>query len=285
MYTKDLFISVEEFQLLRDLVSREFGLLVRGDKRLTFHTKISHRLHILGLASYRAYYDYIVSDPSRAELFILASHITNNETYFFREKSQLKAFSEILKDIKKERMKKNQNMLRILSIPCSSGEEAFSLNILIQESGLLFWNWDIKITGIDIDKSALEKAQQAWYTSNSLRSMNGRSLENTRKYFRIDEDKYHLRSPFLKNVEFRHGNIIDPDSFSVLDTCDIIFCRNLLIYMSDEAIDKIIMNLYNTISDTGYLFLGTSESLIQKTDLFTPEYINGTVVYRKNVKN
>jgi len=281
--TEKNIMTEEEFILLRDLINKEFGLLLKGDKRLTLHTKVSHRLHILGLKSYQNYYDLIVSDPSREELFALASHITNNETYFFREKTQLDVFSEILKDIKRERQKKNQNILKILSLACSSGEEAYTLNILIQESGLFLWDWDIKITGIDIDKNAIKKAQMARYGKNSFR-LNG-NIDFINKYFLVDGERYALRKMLTRNVEFRHGNLLDSSSFDDINDIDVVFCRNVLIYMNDNALSRIVQNLYNCLSVPGYLFIGAAESLIQKTDLFVPEYNNGIIVYRKNVKD
>lgn len=279
---KDL-MTEEEYSLLRDLINKEFGILLKGDKRLMLHTKVSHRLHILGLRSYRDYYNFIIADSSREELFTLASHITNNETFFFREKAQLDLFADLLTEIKKERQKKNQNILKILSLASSSGEEAYSLNIIIQESGLFAWGWDVKIIGIDIDRIAIKKAREACYTDTSFR-LNG-NIEFVNKYFVADGNQRILRKPYAKNVEFRHGNIVDYNSFIGLDAVDVIFCRNVLIYMSDDAMEKIILNLYNSLSDTGYLFIGSSESLIQRTDLFVPEYTKGIIVYRKNVKN
>jgi chemotaxis protein methyltransferase CheR len=273
----------EEFNLLRDLINREFGIILKGDKRLTLHTKISHRLPILGLKSYKEYYDFIIENPTKEELFNLASHITNNETYFFREKTQLDVFFEILKDVKKERLKKNQNTLRILSLACSSGEEMYSLNIILQDSGLFLWDWDVKIIGIDIDKTALKKARSALYTKNSFRQ-NG-NMESIERYFTIDNEKFALKPLYRKNTEFIHGNILDSNSFIDITDVDIIFCRNTLIYMDDIAIRRIANNLYNCLSDSGYLFIGSAESLIQKTNLFFPEYNNGIIVYRKKIQD
>lgn len=271
----------EEFSLLRDLVHREFGLILRGDKRLTLHTRVSHRLSVLGLQAYGEYYDYIKSDSSGAELNELAAHITNNETYFFREKNQLDLFSELLKDIKTERQKRKQQELRILSLAVSSGEEAYSLNIIVQESGLFVWNWDVRITGIDINRHVLKKAREAIYTKNSFRGLNGdRHLVS--KYFNMEGDRHILRRSLTKNVEFRHGNILDADSYEGLEPMDFIFCRNALIYMSDESIGRAARNFHRLLSEEGYLFIGSSESLIQKTNLFVPEYRQGAIVYRKN---
>lgn len=277
---KDL-MTDEEFSLLRDLVHREFGLLLRGDKRLTLHTRISHRLSVLGLRDYGEYYDYIKVDASGEELYELATHITNNETYFFREKSQLTLFSDLLKGIKAEKQKSNENKLRVLSLASSSGEEAYSLNIIIQESGYFVWDWDIRITGMDINGHALKKARDAIYTKNSFRGLNGDG-HLVSKYFSVQDDGYILRRSLTRNVDFRQGNIIDARSYDGLDPMDVIFCRNVLIYMSDEAIEVLARNFYRALSDKGYLFIGTSESLIQKTNLFVPEYRQGAIVYRKN---
>lgn len=278
---KDL-MSEDEFKLLRDLIHNEFGIFLKGDKRLTLHTKVSHRLSILGFQTYRQYYDYLMSDPTKEELYIFVSHITNNETYFFRENTQLGVFSELLQDIKREKQQRNENKLRIVSLASSSGEEAYTLNILVQESGLFVWDWDTKIIGIDVDRNAIEKAKEACYTGNSFRAMNGNAAYID-KYFDVEKGRYVLRRSLMKNVEFKLGNIIDKNTFEGIGPIDVIFCRNVLIYMSDEAIIKLAGNFYDCLSDTGYLFVGSSESLIQKTNLFVPEYKNGIIVYRKNV--
>src|SRR6266542_281194 len=95
----------EEFDLFKGLISRELGIEIKGDNRLTFHTKLSHRLAILGLNTYRDYYDLIVSEPSREELNSLISHITNNETYFQREMARVHVFTNLLGEIKKHKQK------------------------------------------------------------------------------------------------------------------------------------------------------------------------------------
>jgi len=277
-------MSEEEFSLLRDLIQKEFGILLKGDKRLTLHTKVSHRLSILGLPTYRQYYEYILADSSKEELYAFVSHITNNETYFFREKTQLEVFAELLVDIKREKQQKKENKLRIVSLASSSGEEAYTLNILVQESGLFVWDWDMKIIGIDVDRNAIQKAKEACYTSNSFRSMNGNAAAYIGKYFASEEGRYVLRKSLTKNVEFKLGNLLDRNTYEGIGAIDIIFCRNVLIYMSDEAILKLAKNFYDALSDTGYLFIGSSESLIQKTNLFEPEYQKGIIVYRKNLK-
>lgn len=279
--TKNECMSEEEYGLLRDLIRDEFGIVLKGDKRLTLHTKISCRLGILGIRSYREYYERILADESGDELYRLASHVTNNETYFFREKSQLDVFAELLDDIKRQKQRMGRRDLRVLSVPSSTGEEAYSLNIIIQESGLYAWDWEVQVIGMDIDRAALKEAERASFGKHSFRSPEDDALR-TARHFTREADRYLLRPALRKGVSFRHGNLLRSESFEGIGPCDVIFCRNVLIYMSDEAIGRIVRNLHDTLSDTGYLFIGSSESLIQKTGLFWPQHKNGIIVYRKD---
>lgn len=278
---KEPVITEEDFLLFRDLVKEEFGINLKKDRILTFHTKLVHRLFILGFSSYREYYDYIISDSSGKEMFSLISHLANNETYFMREKVQFEVFINILKEIKYRKLKKNDRKIRILSAGCSTGEEVYSINIALIESGLFSWGWDVKIIGIDLSEMALRKAINAVYTMNSFRTANGNE-GFVKRYFNIRDDKYVLKNVYRKNIEFIHGNIIDASFFRDMTGLDIIFCRNVMIYMTEDAIQKVAYNFYHSLVDEGYLFLGTSESLMQKTDLFIPELWEGVIVYKKN---
>lgn len=281
--TAKTIMNDEEFALLQELVSKEFGIVLKGAKRSVLQTKVSQRLGVLRLRTFREYHDFILADPSKEELYRLASHITNNETYFFREKQQFDIFRLLLEDIKAEKQKVGKNTLCFLSLACSSGEEAYTMNIMIQESGLFVWDWDIRIIGVDIDRDAIERARKAVYRNNSFRAADS-DFQIIKKYFVRDSDRYLLKKHLTKNVEFRHGNLIQKKTFEGLSEIDVIFCRNVMIYMSDETIRLIAEHLYSVLSDTGYLFVGASESLIQKTALFYPEHIRGTIVYRKNLK-
>lgn len=274
-------MTAEEYALLKELVYHEFGIVLKGDKRLTLHTKLAHRLAIRGLATYRDYYDLIVAEPSREELFIFISHITNNETYFLRESSQLNALAKILADLKRQKQKKNQNRISILSAGCSSGEEVYTLNIMLMESGLFAWGWEVRLLGMDVSRTALERAKKALYSKNSFRMLNGND-DFAQKYFDKEEERLALKKQYRNNVDFIHGNVLLPESLYGLFDIDVIFCRNILIYMDDAAIGRVVANFSRHLSDEGYLFVGLSESLLNKTELFVPEYRDGIIVYRKN---
>jgi chemotaxis protein methyltransferase CheR len=274
-------MTAEEYALFRDLVYREFGIVLKGDKRMTLHTKLAHRLSILGLATYRDYYHLIISDASRDELHTFIAHITNNETYFLRESSQLNSFAKLLTDLKKQKQKQNRHAVKILSAGCSSGEEVYTLNLFLMESGLFAWGWDVRLIGMDVSRTAIEKARNAVYSKNSFRMMNGNDDFITR-YFDEKDQRFALKKPYQGNVEFIQGNVLLPDALAGIDDIDVIFCRNILIYMDDTSIARVVANFYDHLADEGYLFIGLSESLLNKTDLFVPEYRDGVIVYRKN---
>ncbi len=277
------FMTHAEFDRIKGLVSSEFGIRIKGDKRLTIHAKLSHRLGILGIRSYGDYFDYMASDPLKEELLHFMSHITNNETYFMREATQLRFFQqEALPEIKRLRQAKGENRVNIFSAGCSSGEELYTLNILIMESGLFAWGWDVTLTGLDVSRAALKKAERAVYTRNSFRGLNGDSGGFIKKHFDSESDGYSLKRPYRGNVRLRQGNVLESSSLDGIRDLDAIFCRNILIYMTDDAIRRITENFHRSLSGGGYLFLGASESLLGKTDLFVPECRDRVIFYRKS---
>ncbi len=278
---KDIPMTEEEFSLFRRLVEGEFGIVIKGDKRLTLHTKLAHRLQILGLASYTDYYSLIMSQASRDELYSFIAHITNNETYFQRETAKMGIFGRLLNEIKRAKQKKGLNRITVLSAGCSSGEEAYTLNIMLMESGLFTWGWEVKVIGIDVNRNALRKAEKASYTKNSFRLLNGNE-EFARKYFELKDGVYVLKGPYRSSVEFRHGNLLDTRAFDGIGPVDVIFCRNVFIYMNDRAIRRVAENFHRHLADEGYLFIGSSESLLNKTNLFITEHREGNILYRKN---
>ena len=271
-----------EFILLKDLISREVGIILKDTRRPMLEARVSQRLGVLKLSSYRDYADFILSDPARNELYVLAAHITNKETYFFREKQQFDIFKILLADMKEARQRQGRNCLRFLSLACATGEEAYSMNMVIQESGYFLWDWDIRVIGIDIDSDALATARQGVYGLNSFRAPNGGGVGIIERYFTRENEKFALKKYLQKNVEFRQGNLLSAKTYTGLSDIDAIFCRNVMIYMGDETIRTLAAHLYGVLSDSGSLFVGSSESLTRKTDLFFQEQIHGAIVYRKN---
>jgi chemotaxis protein methyltransferase CheR len=273
-------LSEEEFRLLRDLIHERFGLFFEEGQKSSMRARLAARLTSLDLPSFEDYHHYLRFGPQRAEeLAQMVSHLTNNETYFFREWPQLQVLAgNVLQSLKERKARRKERSLRLLSAGCSTGEEALTLAMVIYDSGQFFWNWDVRVTGLDVDVAALEKARRGTYHQNSFRGVRPELVE---RHFVWKGTEAQVKDGVRKVVSFREGNLLDPASFAGLSPLDVIFCRNVLIYFSETAILKAVRQFFESLSPGGYLFLGHAESLSRVTDLFTPIRFQGAMVYQK----
>ena len=276
----DAELSEEEFRLLRDFIHERFGLHFEDSQRASLRTRLAGRLQGLDLLSFEDYYHYLRFAPQRAdELQRMVSHLTNNETYFFREGAQLGVFSDhVLKGLKEKKARSGERSLRILSAGCSTGEEAHTLAMIVYDSGQFFWNWDVRIYGLDVDAEAIEKARKASYHHNSFRALSSALLE---KHFVKHGPGAEVKEAVRRMVQLRQGNILDAASYDELRPLDAIFCRNVLIYFSDASILRAVRLFHDALAPGGYLLLGHAESLSRITDQFTPIRFPGAMIYQK----
>jgi chemotaxis protein methyltransferase CheR len=274
-------LSEEEFRLLRDFIHERFGLFFEDNQRASLRTRLSGRLATLDLASFEDYYHYLRFGPQRVEeLQRMVTHLTNNETYFYREMPQLQVFADtVLKGIKEAKASAADRTLRVLCAGCSTGEEAYTLAMIVYDSGQFFWGWDVQVVGMDVDLLALEKAKKAVYHHNSFRSLSPALRE--RHFVKTAAGAAQVKEAIRRLVSFREGNIVDPESYEGLGPLDVVFCRNVLIYFSDAMILKVVRLFHDVLAPGGHLFLGHAESLSRITDLFTPIRFQGAMVYRK----
>ena len=273
-------LKEEEFRLLRDFIHEQFGLFFDDTQRGSLRSRLAGRLASLGLATFEDYYHYLRFGPQHAEERLrMASHLTNNETYFYRETAQLEVFADsVLKALKDRKSARGERRLAILSAGCSSGEEAYTLAMILFDSGLFFWSWDAQVTGMDVDRAALAKAERGLYHPNSFRTIRPALTE---KHFVREPGGARVKDSIRKIVSFRHGNLVDAASYDGLAPLDVVFCRNVLIYFSDAMILKVMKLFHGALAPGGYLFLGHAESLSRITDLFTPIRFQGAMVYQK----
>jgi chemotaxis protein methyltransferase CheR len=278
----DVDLSEEEFRLLRDFIHERFGLYFEDGHRASLRSRLVGRLASLDLMSFEDYYHYLRFGPQRfEERERMVSHLTNNETYFFRETPQLQVFADhVLRSLKERKLAEAdpQRTLRILSAGCSTGEEAHTLAMIVYDSGQFFWNWNVQVVGLDVDHLALEKGRRGLYFHNSFRSLSPALRE---RHFVRQGSGAAVKEAIRRMVSLRHGNLVDPSSFDGLAPVDVIFCRNVLIYFSDAMILKVVRSFHDLLPAGGYLFLGHAESLSRITDLFTPIRFQGAMVYQK----
>jgi chemotaxis protein methyltransferase CheR len=280
----DADLSEEEFRLLRDFVHERFGLYFEDSQRSTLRARLAPRLALLGLLSFEDYYRHLRFAPDRVEEERrMVSHLTNNETYFFREQPQLAVFAGLVLDaIKARKARTGDKRVRVLSAGCSTGEEPLTLAMILFDSGRFFWGWDVQVTGLDIDGTALEAARRGLYHQNSLRAAPPSALE---RHFVLDGAGVRVKEVARRSVSFRAGNILDPASYAGLAPLDAVFCRNVLIYFSDAAVQRAVGLFHQALAPGGYLFLGHAETLGRVTSAFVPIRFQGAIVYQKPEDN
>ncbi len=270
------------FRLLRDLIHGYCGIYFDDGSKFLLERRLSRRLEQHRLKSFEEYYHLLKYDRKREEeLVVLVDNLTTNETYFFRESPQLKAFSEeILPELR--RSISDRKVLRIWSAGCSTGEEPYTIAILLLESGDWWRDWQVEILGSDINQRVLHTARKGVYKKSAHRAT---SPEMLAKYFVMDErGDYRIIDRVKELVSFSSVNLLDPHKTSLINNMDIIFCRNVIIYFDREAKKKVIESFYQKLREGGYLLLGHSESLINLSSAFVLRTLKNDMVYQKPVR-
>ena len=253
-------LSEEEFRLLREFIHERFGLFFEENQRDSLRSRLAGRLSSLGLLSFEDYYRYLRFGPERVqEEARMISHLTNNETYFFRESAQLHVFADVaLRNVKERKAKAGEQSVRVLSVGCSTGEEALTLAMIVYDSGQFFWGWDVRIVGLDVDPEALGKAERGLYHQNSFRAMTPAATE---RHFVKGPGGMQAKEVIRRMVSLRRGNLLDPASFEGIAPADVIFCRNVLIYFDKDLQNHVHALFYESLVRLGVLCLGTKETL------------------------
>lgn len=272
-------LSAESFRILREAIYHHCGIWFDDATQFLLERRAQPRLDALGVGDFDEYCGILRgSQPAarRAEIDELVELCTTKETYFFRELYQLEAFrDEILPAIFRANQKKRR--ITIWSAGCSSGEEAYTIAILILESGL-FTDWDVRIFGSDISRKMLQVARRARYGKNSFRSADPRLL---RRYFREIDGQYEVKDEVKSLVRFGHINLIDGAQSHLVGDVDVLFCRNVLIYFDLASRRRVLEGLYQKLLPGGYLLLGHSETLLNVTTAFELVHLKSDLVYRR----
>jgi chemotaxis protein methyltransferase CheR len=269
----------EEFRLIRDLINEVAGLNFDDNSRYTFERRLGSRLAALDLTTFDDYYKYLRFDLNgSAELDEAIDLLTTKETYFFRQEYQFRAFSEELLPRLAAR-NASRRRLTIWSAGCSTGEEAYTIAIYVQESGL-FAGWDVKVIGSDISKSSVAAARRGVYRASSFRA----TPESSRQaHFEEREGGVGVRDALKRYCQFGQLNLLDARKASIVGRVDVVFCRNVLIYFDVRSRRRVIDNLYRRLLPGGYLLLGHSESLLNVSTAFELVHLKEDLVYRKPV--
>jgi chemotaxis protein methyltransferase CheR len=271
-------ISDEEFAKFCEFFYRKTGIMFDTQKKYFAERRIIDRMAKLHCTTFREYFATIRFEASGDEMQRLVNQMTVNETYFFREDYQLKALvAGILPELAARGRKGRP--IRIWSVPCSSGEEPYSLAIYILENWADADRHDIEILASDIDSAILAAAAAGVYAERSLQRL---SPDLIRRYFTRQKDRdYRISDDIRGSIDFSQGNVVDPSFMRMFRGVDVIFCRNMLIYFDDKSRRETVEAMYDCLSPGGYICLGHSESMSRISPLFLPRKYADSIIYQK----
>ncbi|WP_321394023.1 protein-glutamate O-methyltransferase CheR [uncultured Desulfuromusa sp.] len=253
-------ISDSEFTQLRDLIYQRFGINLTEQKRSLLVGRLQKLMRKLNLPTFSAYFEYLDQDKTEAGLSELVDLISTNHTYFNREKDHFDYFSETALPAVIDRLKKqNRKDLRIWCAGCSTGEEPYTLLMLMMEYlGADYRSWDAGILATDISDRALTIARSGTYATDRVMQL---PEPLRRKYFTPAGPGEMAVADKVKNeVTFRRFNLMNT-TFPFKKPFQMIFCRNVMIYFDQPTREALVGRYHQHTEPEGYLFIGHSETL------------------------
>ncbi|MDF5727936.1 MAG: protein-glutamate O-methyltransferase CheR [Rhizonema sp. PD38] len=275
-------LSAKLKQAFIELITNHTGLEIRERDQADLSEKILARMKALNLDIAENYYQLLAFSPiyGHLEWQNLMTKLTNTDSYFFRDRGQLNVLrNQIFPEIIQR--KQNNKRMRICSAGCSTGEEPYSLAIILKEIIPALEQWDLMILGVDINQAAIQKAKVGIYTPWSFRNNDPKTKQ---QYFKLIGSQYEIDQEISKMVKFEYLNLVKdsfPQPCSDLKELDLIVCRNVFIYLKESAITKVLNKFYQALQPLGYLLTGHAELFSQNLSLFHPKVFPETLVYQR----
>lgn len=279
---KNVEMTQEQFEKLRGIIYQRSGIHFPDAKKYVLESRLGHRLSELEMEDYDQYIAFLSIGPYQADEFQeMFNRITINETSFFRNEPQLDVFErKILPEILEAR--KSSKRLRIWSAACSSGEEPYTLAIMVSRTlGVRLGDWHVEIMGTDISEKVLKVAESGRYTNYSMRSTPALIKQ---RYFKEEGQHWVIDDAIKSMVTFETHNLKDRLAAKRHGSWDVIFCRNVLIYFDEDMKKQVIRMFSDQLADDGRLFIGHSESIRGDDAPFVPMPISQGFVYEKLLK-
>jgi chemotaxis protein methyltransferase CheR len=277
-----MILQEQEFEMLRDLIYEETGIMFDARKLPFVETRVAKRLPAVDCKNPREYYRHLhYHDPKRVEFQAFIESLTTNETYFFREFSLLESFAnEVLPRVTDEKRRARDYTLNVWSAGCSTGDEPYTLAIILRSCLDDFDRWHIGLHATDIDSQVLAVAQSGVYTERAMKDVPPRYL---RQYFRQRGSEYFVNDEIKDMVKFSQVNLVDRRAMRQFRGMDFIFCRNVLIYFDDASRRQVLSSLYDSLLPGGFVFLGHSESVGRISAAFEPVILANNLMYRRPI--
>lgn len=276
-------VTDAEYEGFRRLVDERGGIDVPSSRRLQLERAIERGVARNGFREASAFYHHLASEAQLTELEDFIAALTIGETHFFRDRSQFEAIAtQVLPDLIQRHS--HDRRLRLWSAGCSSGEEPYSLAILLDQMLPDPQAWNIHILATDIDREALKKARTGVYASRSFRDVPAR-FES--RYFTDRDDRKELARDIRQMVRFEYLNLVEDSYPSLVNnthSMDLVLCRNVLIYFRESAAGLVIERMHRSIVDGGWFLLGHADPSRWVTPRFSMQMFTGAVAYRKMPK-
>lgn len=264
------------FKLLRDMLYEHCGVWLDEQSKFFVEGRLQETLRRNRFGSFKDLYYFLKYDARRTEEFAtVIDLLTIHETYFFREDHQLHAlYREILPALMKQRQDRT---LRIWSAGCSTGEEVYSVAMLLaSQPG--YGDWRVEISGSDISQRVLEVARRGVYPASAFRTT---PPDVRKRFFHPEGDGFRIDDSIKRMVNFFSFNLADVDRAAVLPKMDVILCRNVIIYFDLTVKKRVVEMFSNRLRPGGYLLLGHSESLMSISTAFSLRHLRHDIVYQK----
>jgi len=271
-------ITDAEFARFRDFFYRKTGIRFENNKRYFVDKRLIERMKQTGHYLFRSYFTFLRFQKSGDELQELINVMTVNETYFFREEYQFECLVEsVMNEIIKN--KRPGEVIRIWSIPSSTGEEPYSIAIYLLEYWSKINDYDIEIISSDIDTRVLDKCKIGLYGARSVKPLPKKLL---RRYFKEQgKGEFQIDQDLRDAIEFTQVNLSESSVTRQYRDIDVIFCRNLLIYFDDTSRRQAADVFFDALNPGGYVFLGHSESMSRISSLFKVKKFPKAIAYQK----
>lgn len=252
-----------DFKRLSDFIYKNFGINLGNHKRIMLESRLQKRLKSLGIGSFAQYCDYLFSnDGLHSELLSMIDVVTTNKTDFFRESTHFDFLTQnLLPEFAKEIKDKGNRIFRFWSAGCATGEEPYTLAMVLNEFKENYPSFNYRIAATDISTTALQKARTAVYDYSRITPI---PLPYKKKYLLKNKDKtkklVRIVPELRAKIDFSRMNFLD-SSHKLSDTMDVIFCRNVIIYFDRKTQEKVLNNLVSQLKSGGYFISGHSETL------------------------
>ena len=268
-------LTADEFRKFQEFIYKSSGIRTSDTKLTLLSNRIRRRLEARKLATFQAYFQFLTSPAGKEELEAFLDAITTNETFFFRTEKHFEWFeTEFISEmIRRPRPASQKQSLRVWSAAASTGQEAYSLGMLLLEEGLGHWN--IQIVGTDFSSQVVERARQATYRQVEVNR--GLPANQLVKYFRRTGANWQLNEDVRRMAAF---DTIDlRASLRSRGPFDLVFCRNVMIYFDAETKRRIVKEIHGTLFRGGWLLVGGAETVFGAEEWFEKQTVGQTTIY------